>query len=94
MAAWPTIPERAPVAQQGPTSDPEPDLSQQQLAKRRGVSVATIARARKKGRLIGSKVEGQWRFSKQQVADYQTLCQMPLRLYGKCQNDNDPLDAS
>jgi hypothetical protein len=61
------------------------------LADRFGVSIATVANARKKGLLAGHLVGGQWRFTEQQVADYLRRTEQPLRLYGKRRNDSDPL---
>ena len=70
-----------------PTDQP---FSQVNLADRFNVSIATIARARTRGRLVGNLIEGQWRFSEQQIADYRKLTETPLRLYGRRSNDNDP----
>jgi hypothetical protein len=90
---WPKIPAHA-----APIADaPDPALSggklssQADLADRLYVSIATIARARKRGRLAGHRVESQWRFTEQQIADYLKLTDPPLRLYGRRPNENDPL---
>jgi hypothetical protein len=58
------------------------------------VSIATLARARKKGRLVGHLIENQWRFTDRQIADYLKRTEQPLRLYGRRANDNDLLDVS
>ena len=75
--------------------DPTPSggklSSQADLADRFGVSIATVANARKKGLLAGHLVGGQWRFTEQQIADYLKLTERPLRLYGRRSNENDPL---
>ena len=67
---------------------------QAQLADRLDVSVATLARERKKSRLVGHEISGQWRFSEQQIADYLKLTEKPLRLYGRRSNDDDLLEVS
>jgi Helix-turn-helix domain len=92
-SGWPKIP-----AQAAPLSDaPDPTRSggklssQADLADRFGVSVATLAKARKKGLLAGHLVGGQWRFTEQQVADYLRHTEKPLRLYGRPRNDSDLL---
>jgi hypothetical protein len=90
---WPKIPAHAARI----ADAPDPTLSggkfssQADLADRLYVSIATIARARKRGRLVGHRVEGQWRFTEQQIADYLKLTEPPLRLYGRRSNENDPL---
>ena len=61
------------------------------MADRFGVSIATVANARKKGLLAGHLVGGQWRFAEQQIADYLKRTEQPLRLYGRPKNDSDPL---
>jgi excisionase family DNA binding protein len=71
-----------------------PLVSQLALAERLGVSVATLARARKKGLLTGYRVGGQWRYSEQQIADYLKRTEPPLRLYGKHLNDDGLFDVS
>jgi hypothetical protein len=90
---WPKIPAQAARLADAP--DPTPSggkfSSQADLADRFGVSIATLAKARKKGQLIGHLVEGQWRFTEQQLADYLKLTERPLRLYGRRSNENDPL---
>jgi excisionase family DNA binding protein len=64
-------------------------ISQAALADRLDVSVATLARARKKGDLRDHRVGGQWRYSEQQITDYLKRTEQPLRLYGRCPNDSD-----
>ena len=90
---WPKIPAQAAPLADAP--DPTPTggklSSQADLADRFDVSIATIARARKRRRLVGHRVEGQWRFTEQQIADYLKLTDPPLRLYGRRSNENDPL---
>jgi hypothetical protein len=90
---WPKIPAQAAPLADAP--DPTPSggklSSQADLADRFGVSIATLAKARKKGLLVGHLIEGQWRFIEQQIADYLKLTEQPLRLYGKPKNDGDPL---
>ena len=61
------------------------------MADRLNVSIATLAKARKKGLIVGHLIEGQWRFTEQQIADYLKLTERPLRLYGRRSNENDPL---
>ena len=67
----------------------EPFISQANLADRLNVSIATLARARKKDLLHGHLIGGQWRFSKQQIFDYLKRTEEPLRLYGGRLNDTD-----
>jgi hypothetical protein len=90
---WPKIPAQAAPLADAP--DPTPSggklSSQADLADRFGVSIATLAKARKKGQLIGHLVESQWRFTEQQIADYLMRTERPLRLYGRPKNENDPL---
>jgi hypothetical protein len=90
---WPKIPAQAARLADAP--DPTPSggklSSQADLADRFGVSIATLARARKKGQLIGHLIEGQWRFTEQEIADYLKRTEQPLRLYGRPKNDSDPL---
>lgn len=71
-----------------------PLVSQAALAERLVVSVATLARARKKGLLSGYRVGGQWRYSEEQIADYLKRTEPPLRLCGRRLNDDDPFDVS
>lgn len=87
---WPEVAARAPLPANDDLPQTEPFISQADLACRLNVSIATLARARKKGRLVGNRIEGQWRFSEQQIADYLKLTEKPLRLYGRRLNDNDP----
>ena len=95
VPAWPTIKEQAaPTDALAPTPSGRKLSSQADLAERLNVSIATLARARKKGRLVGHLIEGQWRFTEQQIADYLKLTERPLRLYGRPSNDNDLLDVS
>lgn len=87
---WPELPAQARLPANDDRRQDDPIYSQADLAKRLGVCVETIARARKRGRLIGHLIEGQWRFSDQQFADYKKLTTKPLRLYGRRSNPNDP----
>jgi hypothetical protein len=68
-----------------------PFVTQAALAGRLDVSIATLGRARKKGLLVGHLIEGQWRFTEQQIADYLKLTERPLRLYGRRSNENETL---
>jgi hypothetical protein len=90
---WPKIPAQAAPLADAP--DPTPSggklSSQADLADRLDVSIATLARARKQGFLCGYRVGGQWRYSEQQIADYLRRTEQPLRLYGRPENENDPL---
>jgi hypothetical protein len=88
--AWPTVaPHAAPQVEKAEAAPHAPLVSQEALADRLDVSIATLARQRKKGRLLGHRVGGQWRYSEQQIADYLKLTEPPLRLYGRRTNDND-----
>jgi hypothetical protein len=92
LPAWPAVPPQvAPTADASASTPSGGKLSSQaQLAERLYVSVATLARARKEGLLVGHLIGSQWRFSEQQIADYLKIEDEPLRLYGKRLNDNDP----
>jgi hypothetical protein len=92
-SAWPEIPAHAaPISNApDPTSSGGKFSSQANLADRLDVSIATLARARKRGRLVGHLIGGQWRFTEQQIANYLKLTEPPLRLYGSRSNENDPL---
>jgi hypothetical protein len=81
---WPqTRAQAAPLADAPAPTLPGGKLSSQaDLADRLYVSIATLARARKKGLLSGYRVGGQWRYSEQQIADYLNRTEQPLRLYG------------
>ena len=68
--------------------------TQKELAVRLRVCVATLRRARAKGRLAGHKFEGQWRYSEQQIAEYLKRTEKPLRLYGGRPEGDDLLDVS
>ena len=90
---WPKILiQAAPLAD---APDPTPSggklSSQADLADRLYVGIATLARQRKKGRLVGHLIGGQWRYSEQQIGDYLKRTEPPLRLYGRRSNENDPL---
>jgi hypothetical protein len=90
---WPKIPaQAAPIADAPHPTPPGGKLSSQaDLADRLSVSIATLAKARKKGLIVGHLIEGQWRFAEQQIADYLKLTERPHRLYGRRSNENDPL---
>jgi hypothetical protein len=90
---WPKIPaQAAPIADApDPTTSGGKLSSQADLADRLNVSIATLAKARKKGLIVGHLIEGQWRFTEQQIADYLKLTERPLRLYGRRSNENDAL---
>jgi predicted site-specific integrase-resolvase len=68
-----------------------PLVSQSALADRLDVSIATLARARKRGLLVGHLIGGQWRFTEQQIANYLKLTEPSLSLYGRRSNENDSL---
>lgn len=87
---WPVVTAYGPSPANPDSYPTEPFHSQAELALRLGVSIATLARARKKGLLMGHLIGGQWRFSEQQIADYLELTKKPLRLYGLHRNDSDP----
>ena len=94
MAGWPTISAIQPPAANDALHQTQPFCSQGDVAYRLGVCVATIARARKKQSLIGHRIEGQWRFTEQQITDYLELTKKPLRLCGRRLNDTTRHDAS
>jgi hypothetical protein len=90
---WPKIPAQAAPLADAPAPTPSDGKfsSQADLADRFHVSIATLAKARKKGLLVGHLIEGQWRFNEQQIAEYLKLTERPLRLYGRPKNDSEPL---
>lgn len=92
LADWPTVAQHAaPQVDEAAVAPHAPFVSQAALADRLDVSIATLARARKRGLLVGHLIGGQWRFTEQQIANYLKLTGPPLSLYGRRSNENDPL---
>jgi excisionase family DNA binding protein len=59
------------------------------VASRAGVCIETIYREIRTGKLVASKVRGQWRISEEELVRYLRASEKPLRLYARATERGD-----